>query len=75
MLATSSGDSTVKIWNFEKQKCVHTFTDHLQAVWSAHWHSCGNFLVSGSRDNTAKIWDLNRQNILNSKLIIIKFKN
>jgi WD40 repeat protein len=60
MLATSSGDSTVKIWNFEKQKCVHTFTDHLQAVWSAHWHSCGNFLVSGSRDNTAKIWDLNR---------------
>lgn len=60
MLATSSGDSTVKIWNFEKQKCVHTFSDHLQAVWSVSWHSCGNFLVSGSRDKTAKIWDLNR---------------
>lgn len=60
MLATGSGDSTVKIWNFEKQNCAHTFTDHLQGVWDVSWHSCGDFLVSASRDNTAKIWDLNR---------------
>ena len=59
MLATSSGDSTVKVWNFEKQKCVHTFSDHLQGVWSVGWHSCGNFLVSASNDKTAKVWDLN----------------
>ena len=61
MLATSSGDSTVKIWNFEQKKCVHTFSDHLQATWDVSFHSCGNFVVSASRDNTAKIWDLNRQ--------------
>jgi WD40 repeat protein len=60
LLATSSGDSTVKLWNFEKQKCIHTFSDHLQAVWGVGFHSTGNFLVSASRDNTAKIWDLNR---------------
>lgn len=60
MLATCSGDSTVKIWNFEKQNCAHTFTDHLQAVWDVSWHSGGDFLVSASRDHTAKIWDLNR---------------
>ena len=27
-LATSSGDTTVKIWDFSKAECVHTFTDH-----------------------------------------------
>jgi sperm-associated antigen 16 protein len=60
MLATSSGDYTIKLWNFETQKCQHTFVEHLQAVWSVSFHSCGNFVVSASKDNTAKVWDLNR---------------
>lgn len=30
-LASSSGDGTVKLWDFEKQRCVHTFTDHKKA--------------------------------------------
>ena len=30
-LATSSGDTTVKIWDFSKAECVHTFTDHTHA--------------------------------------------
>lgn len=59
MLASSSGDSTVKIWSFEKEKCVHTFSDHLLSVWGVSFHSCGNFVVSASRDKTAKVWDLN----------------
>jgi WD40 repeat protein len=60
MLATSSGDSTVKIWSFEKEKCIHTFSDHLKAVWSVAWHSCGMFLASASMDCTVKLWDLSR---------------
>jgi WD40 repeat protein len=27
-LATASGDTTVKIWDFAKAECMHTFTDH-----------------------------------------------
>lgn len=30
-LATSSGDTTVKVWDFSKAECVHTFTDHTHA--------------------------------------------
>lgn len=30
-LVTSSGDTTVKIWDFSKAECVHTFTDHTHA--------------------------------------------
>jgi hypothetical protein len=34
-LASGSGDSTVKIWDFEKQRCVTTFTDHKQVSGTA----------------------------------------
>ena len=30
-LVTSSGDATVKIWDFSKAECVHTFTEHQHA--------------------------------------------
>mgnify|MGYP002775464932 FL=1 len=29
-LASSSGDCTVKVWSFEKARCVQTFVDHTQ---------------------------------------------
>ena len=59
-LATSSGDASVKIWDFSKASCVLTFAEHTHAVWGVSWHSCGDFLASCSMDNTSKIWDLNR---------------
>ena len=59
-LATSSGDGSVKIWDFSKAECILTFTDHTHAVWGCSWHSCGDFLASCSMDNTSKVWDVNR---------------
>jgi WD40 repeat protein len=29
-LASTSGDCTVKLWSFEKSRCIHTFSDHTQ---------------------------------------------
>ena len=59
-MATASGDSTVKIWDFAKAECILTFTDHIHAVWGCSWHSCGDFLATSSMDCTGKIWDVNR---------------
>lgn len=56
-LATGSGDGTIKLWNFQEQKCVQTFHDH-QAIWSVKFHERGEMLASGSLDNVAKLWDL-----------------
>jgi WD40 repeat protein len=28
-MATCSGDTSIKIWDFSQKKCVHTFTNHL----------------------------------------------
>ncbi len=31
-LATSSGDCTIKIWNFISATCTHTFKEHIQVI-------------------------------------------
>ena len=59
-LATVSGDTTAKIWDFARAECVHTFTEHTHAVWGCTWHACGDFLATCSMDNTSKVWDINR---------------
>jgi WD40 repeat protein len=57
-LATCSGDSTIKIWDFLKAQCVHTFTDHIHPVWSVAFNDTGDFLISGSIDHTSKLFDI-----------------
>lgn len=53
-LASGSGDMTVKIWDFEKQRCVLTFAKHAQAVWSVAFHHTGDFVASASLDHSAR---------------------
>lgn len=48
------GDGSVKIWSFEKQKCVATFTEHKQAVWAVACHDQGDWLASSSLDHTVR---------------------
>jgi hypothetical protein len=48
------GDSTVKLWSFEKSKCVATLSDHKQAVWSVKHHHGGDWLASCSLDHSVR---------------------
>ena len=57
-LASSSGDGTVKIWEFSQAQCSHTFSDHTQAVWGCEFHFGGDFVASCSMDHTIRVWDL-----------------
>lgn len=57
-LASGSGDTTVKVWDFEKQRCMLTLTLHSQAVWDVAWHDTGNFLASASLDHVSRLWDV-----------------
>ena len=57
-LATCSGDSTIKIWDFLKAACVSTFESHIHPVWAVSWHDMGSFCVSGSMDSTCKLFDV-----------------
>ncbi|KAG7221233.1 hypothetical protein INR49_017450 [Caranx melampygus] len=60
-LATTSGDATVRVWDFSQGSCVLTLSGHSQPTWGCSFHSCGHFLVSCSADRTAKLWDLNSE--------------
>jgi WD40 repeat protein len=53
-LASGSGDASVKLWSFEKQRCVATFTEHKQAVWGVRYHDQGEWLASCSLDHSVR---------------------
>ena len=57
-LASASGDSTVKLWSFEQQRCVATYSDHTQAVWGVAFHDLGDFVASCSLDHSTRLWDI-----------------
>lgn len=59
-LATSSGDGTLKIWDFTKGMATLTLSDHVQPVWSCAFSEEGDILASSSMDNTCKLWDTQR---------------
>jgi len=49
----------VKIWDFEKSRCVQTLVEHTQAVWDiAYMTDHPEFIASCSMDHNAKLWDL-----------------
>lgn len=58
LLASSSSDTTIKLWNPKTGKEFYTFKEHLKSVDSIAISPDGQTLVSGSRDTTIKIWNL-----------------
>lgn len=64
-MATTSADSTVKLWDFGKGIATTTFTDHTHCVWSCEFNHTGSDIITGSMDNTARLWDLKRSKYIN----------
>ncbi|KAF8820426.1 WD domain, G-beta repeat-containing protein [Cardiosporidium cionae] len=58
IFASSSGDSTVKIWSIISESCLHTITNHTQPIWDVAFHDIGDFVVTASLDRTAKCFDI-----------------
>ncbi|MBD2362737.1 trypsin-like peptidase domain-containing protein [Anabaena minutissima FACHB-250] len=57
-VASSSLETTIKIWNIATGQVVRTLNDHSDYVASVAFSPDGRTLVSGSGDNTIKIWNL-----------------
>lgn len=60
LLATSSWDHSVRLWDFEKGSLQKTFLGHRGEVWSVALPPEGEFIASGSKDGEVRIWPLNR---------------
>lgn len=57
ILASGSGDKTIKLWDARTGVLRQTLTGHADAIWQVTFSPDGKTLASASDDKTVKLWD------------------
>jgi WD40 repeat protein len=57
ILASSSRDKTVRIWDVTTGSCLRILPGHGDWVYAVAFCGEGNTLISGSADRTVRVWD------------------
>ncbi|KAH7162513.1 hypothetical protein B0J13DRAFT_12470 [Dactylonectria estremocensis] len=60
ILASASGDFTVKIWDIGTGQS-HLALKHADIVQSLSWNASGDLLVTTSRDKKVRVWDVRQE--------------
>ncbi|KAI0122126.1 DUF1900-domain-containing protein [Daldinia grandis] len=60
ILASASGDFTIKIWDVGTGSAPHTLK-HPDIVQSLSWNANGTMLVTTSRDKKLRVWDVRQE--------------
>lgn len=58
LLASSSDDYSIKLWDVKTYKEIKTFTGHTWTINSVEISRDGKYLLSASNDGTSRIWDI-----------------
>ncbi|KAH9951002.1 WD40 repeat-like protein [Amylocystis lapponica] len=61
VLATGSGDKTVKLWSLDDFTCVKTFEGHTNSVLRVDFVNAGMQLVSSASDGLVKLWNVREE--------------
>jgi coronin-1B/1C/6 len=60
ILASASGDFTVKLWDVGTSQ-NHLTLHHTDIVQSLSWNASGDLLVTTSRDKKIRVWDVRQE--------------
>ncbi|EWZ28531.1 hypothetical protein FOZG_17744 [Fusarium oxysporum Fo47] len=58
VVASASGDNTVRLWSVETGKCKHVLEGHGSSVLSVVFSHDSKAVASGSGDNTVRLWSV-----------------
>ena len=58
VLATGSGDKTVKLWSLDDFTCVKTFEGHTNSVLRVDFLNAGMQMVTSASDGLVKLWNV-----------------
>ncbi|KAL6307705.1 U3 small nucleolar RNA-associated protein [Sparassis latifolia] len=61
VLATGSGDKSVKLWNLDDFTCVKTFEGHTNSVLRVDFLNAGMQIVSAASDGLVKLWNVREE--------------
>ncbi|KAF8508759.1 WD40-repeat-containing domain protein [Gautieria morchelliformis] len=61
LLATGSGDKTIKLWRLEDFTCLKTFEGHTNSVLRVDFINQDRQLLSSASDGLVKLWDVQRE--------------
>ena len=64
LIASSSYDKTVKIWDADTGAEVCSLSGHANVVTAVEFTPDGKYVVSGSLDQTVKIWSIEEQRLV-----------
>ncbi|KAI1111509.1 hypothetical protein F5Y14DRAFT_453894 [Nemania sp. NC0429] len=60
ILASASGDLTIRLWDIASGSTVHTLK-HPDIVQSLSWNADGTMLATTSRDKKLRVWDVRQE--------------
>ena len=58
MLATGSGDHTIRLWDVAGRSCIARLSGHSEIVREVAFSPDGATLASGSVDKAIRLWDV-----------------
>jgi len=58
LVATGSGDKTIKLWNLDDFSCIKTFEGHTNSVLRVDFLTLGLQLVTSASDGLVKVWNV-----------------